>query len=260
MGDARLVLKPAPDRPELAELLRKAAATSMTPAQEREQRISFVYGNIGMSNPSVTRQMVEDVVDGKRGDIPAKTNFAVAPAPRIGKWMSTFTGRQFWPLDPRADEVCIEDIAHALSMTCRYGGQCNRFYSVAEHSVLVARWLQVHYGELPAVVLKGLLHDAPEAYVTDVPRPIKGSLIGYKEIEARLWTVIANMHGISDAMPDEVHEADSRILADEMAQNMTLPDPDHNDPLGVTLQLWSPEEAEREYLAAYWSLIESGRL
>ena len=186
--------------------------------------------------------------------------YAGADSPRIGKWMSTFTGHQFWPLDPRAEEVDIRDVAHALSMTCRYGGHCLRFYSVAEHSVHVARWLQAHYGDLPAVVLKGLLHDAPEAYLTDVPRPIKGSLIGYKEIENRLWTVIANMHGMSDAMPAEVHEADGRILADEMAQNMTLADPDCIDPLGVRLEFWTPEQAEAEFLATYWSLIETGRM
>lgn len=192
---------------------------------------------------------------------PGEASVYASPAipARIGNWMSTFTGRQFWPLDPRAEEVCIEDIAHSLAMTCRYGGHCNRFYSVAEHSVLIARWLQEHYGELPAVVLKGLLHDAPEAYLTDVPRPIKGSLVGYKEMEARLWKVIANMHGMSDLMPAEVHEADNRILADEMSQNMTLVDPDYTDPLGVTLQFWSPEQAEAEFLSTYWSIIETAR-
>src|ERR1700693_75116 len=59
--------------------------------------------------------------------------------PRKGDWIQTFTGRQFWPLDPRPEEVCIEDIAHGLSNECRFAGQCRSFYSVAQHSVLCAR-------------------------------------------------------------------------------------------------------------------------
>ena len=58
---------------------------------------------------------------------------------RKGGWIQTYTGRQFWPMDPRSHEVFIEDIAHSLSMMCRYAGHCERFYSVAEHSILLAR-------------------------------------------------------------------------------------------------------------------------
>ena len=58
--------------------------------------------------------------------------------PRCGDWIQTFTGRQFWPLDPHVDEIYIEDIAHSLSMQCRFTGHSLRFYSVAEHSVLVS--------------------------------------------------------------------------------------------------------------------------
>ena len=77
---------------------------------------------------------------------------ASAPA-RKGNWMQTFTGRQFWPADPRADEIDIRDIAHALSMQCRYAGHCTQFYSVAEHCVLLAN-------AIPEQKLWALLHDA----------------------------------------------------------------------------------------------------
>ena len=66
-------------------------------------------------------------------------NNSQAVSARKGDWMQTYTGRQFWPIDPRANEVHIEDIAHALSMMCRYNGHCRTFYSVAEHSVLVSQ-------------------------------------------------------------------------------------------------------------------------
>lgn len=60
------------------------------------------------------------------------------PTERAGDWMQTFTGRQFWPMDPRPEDLDILDIAHALSLLCRFGGHCQRFYSVAEHSVHVS--------------------------------------------------------------------------------------------------------------------------
>lgn len=94
-------------------------------------------------------------------------------------WIQTFTGKQFWPLTPKAEDVCIEDIAHALAFKCRFGGHCKTFYSVAEHSCRVAEILR------PEHQLIGLLHDAAEAYLPDVAAPIK-SAIGVKTREAWL--------------------------------------------------------------------------
>jgi uncharacterized protein len=89
--------------------------------------------------------------------------------------MQTYTGLAFWPLDPRPDEIRLVDIAHALSKLCRYGGQCLSFYSVAEHSLLVASKAPDH------LKLVALMHDASEAYLLDIPRPIKRHLAGYAE-------------------------------------------------------------------------------
>lgn len=179
---------------------------------------------------------------------------------RAGDWMQTYTGRKFWPMDPRSDEVFIEDIAHSLAMQCRYAGHCLRFYSVAEHSVLMARWFigQGMYEE----AWQALHHDDPEAYLVDVPRPVKPFLAGYKEAEHNVWLAVASRFGLPAEISKLVHEADHRILGDERAQNMT-PTNDvwalANNPLGVTLQFWAPEEAEREFLACYWNLVETGR-
>ena len=104
---------------------------------------------------------------------------------RKGDFIQTFTGRMFWPIDPQPDEVDIEDIAHALSNVCRFCGHTREFYSVAQHSVLVSEIVPA------AFALEGLLHDATEAYISDVARPVKPYLTNYKEIEINLYRAIA---------------------------------------------------------------------
>lgn len=93
---------------------------------------------------------------------------------RIGNWLGIGNGRMFWPLDPRATEVHIEDIAHALSNTCRWGGRVSDYYSVCQHSVHVA---QIVERNDPQLALHALLHDAAEAYLGDIPTPIKHHLL-----------------------------------------------------------------------------------
>ncbi|MBF0612521.1 MAG: hypothetical protein HQL55_15470, partial [Magnetococcales bacterium] len=77
-------------------------------------------------------------------------------------WIQTFTGRQFWPLAPVLEHIHVQDIAHALSLLCRFNGHCQKFYSVAEHSLHVATILP------PELAGWGLLHDASEAYLADL--------------------------------------------------------------------------------------------
>lgn len=183
------------------------------------------------------------------------------PDDRRGQFIQTFSGRRFWPMDPRSEEVAIEDIAHALGMQCRYAGHCLRFYSVAEHSIHVAAWLEQHCGQETA--LYGLLHDASEAYLVDVPRPVKPLLTGYKDAEAAVMREAWEAFGLLPIPPRSVHEADTRILADEIAQNMKPMDwhAKHSDGLGITLQFWSPEEAEDRFLEMFARLmIERGNM
>ncbi|RVN04626.1 HD domain-containing protein [Sinorhizobium meliloti] len=173
---------------------------------------------------------------------------------RLGDWMQTYTGRKFWPMDPRADEVLIEDIAHSLSLQCRYAGHCLRFYSVAEHSVHLARHLRWQGVE---VALWGLLHDASEAYLVDVPRPVKPHLPGYKEAESKVMAAVCERFGLSSTMPAVVHDADNRIIGDELV-NLAPMDwhARYDDPLGVNIRCWYPAQAEEEFLATFEALMD----
>lgn len=178
---------------------------------------------------------------------------AVVEGTRIGDWMQTFTGKAVYPMDLRTTDIDIRDIAHALSMQCRYAGHVQRFYSVAEHSVHVARHCR-QYGLEAA--LHGLLHDATEAYLVDVPRPVKPFLLGYKKAEAQAWAVIAERFDVVDH--PSVHEADNRVLNDERAALMAPCEREwglaEGRPLGVPIEGWLPARAEREFLALFADL------
>lgn len=167
---------------------------------------------------------------------------------RKGDWIQTAMGGQFWPMDPRPEDIDIEDVSRALSLLCRFGGHCLRFYSVAEHSVLLASKVS------PENRLWALLHDASEAYLVDVPRPIKPFLEGYREAEDKIMRAVCERFGLAGDMPAEVKEMDTRILTDERHQNMApAPKPWSTDaaPIGVTLQYWRPVRARREWLSAF---------
>lgn len=172
-----------------------------------------------------------------------------------GDWMQTFTGQAFYPMAAEISDISPRDIAHALSLTCRYGGHVKRFYSVAEHCVLIS------HAVAPQHALWALLHDATEAYVGDVIRPLKRNLPAYVEIEDRLMAVICDRFGLDPTMPDEVREADSRILHDERAVVLgPSPKPwnaalEAMQPLGVKIRAWSPAKAETAYLARLANLI-----
>lgn len=197
----------------------------------------------------------DDIVTTTFAPLEAVGQHHVNPRPafdeRTGDFMQTYSGRKFWPLDPRADEVHIEDIAHSLSLQCRYAGHCTRFYSVAEHSTLIARWLLAKYGALTA--MHGLLHDATEAYLVDMPRPVKRDMPWYKALEERVYRqAIAPRFGLSATLPAAVHEADNRIIADELVLLRPMDwHARHDNPLGVKVVGWSPDAAEDEFLAAY---------
>lgn len=164
-----------------------------------------------------------------------------------GDWMQLYSGAAFYPADPQPDDIDPTDIAHALSLLCRYGGHVKRFYSVAEHCVLMS------YAVSPEAALYALLHDATEAYVVDVPRPLKRLLPEYQEIEARVWEAIATHFGISPVAPDEVHDADFRICLNEreaLMQNTSRAwHIEDLEPLDIDVQGWWPAYAEHRYLA-----------
>ncbi len=173
-------------------------------------------------------------------------------------WIQTFTGKQFWPLEPRPEDVCIEDIAHALSMLCRYGGHCEHFYSVAQHSVLVS------YACDPADALYGLLHDASEAYLIDLPRPIKRSvgMEAYGFAEVKLLKVILNRFGLYLPEPPSVKRADNALLRTEQ-RDLMKPAPaawqdNREGALERRIYPWMPKDAERAFLLRFEELTSAG--
>jgi hypothetical protein len=185
----------------------------------------------------------------------------IAGRPRRGDWIQTYSGRQVFPLDPMLNDYQLIDIAAALSKLTRYNGHCLRFYSVAEHCVLLARHYRDHGSGARIGGAGGdlrtcrtlLMHDASEAYLIDVPRPIKGSLEGYKAIEHELMLAIAARFDFDWPAPGLVHRLDNAILNDEMAQVMAPPPTPWRhggEALGVQLQLWSPDQAFAEFMRA----------
>lgn len=125
---------------------------------------------------------------------------------RYGNWMISFKGNRLFPLDLRSDDIDIEEIAHALSNICRFGGHCKEFYSVAQHSVIVSDLCSKENK------LIGLLHDAAEAYCGDMVRPLKQHLSAYSTIEYNIWTVIAQKFSLPFNVPLEVQQEDARVL------------------------------------------------
>jgi hypothetical protein len=108
---------------------------------------------------------------------------------REGNWVVTFSGIHFYPLDPREDEVLLIDVAQALSNICRFNGHTKNFYSVAQHSLFVSKELE-HKGYSPSICLIGLLHDGSEAYICDIPTPVKLMLPEYQKMESKLQDTV----------------------------------------------------------------------
>jgi hypothetical protein len=130
---------------------------------------------------------------------------------KTGSFITTYRDHQLFPLDPDPNEIDIQDIAHALANNCRWTGHTKQFYSVAQHCVMVSNLVE------PENALAGLLHDASEAYLSDISRPVKYSeaLEGYREVEARLERVINEKFGVPYPMTEDVKRADDMMLVAE---------------------------------------------
>lgn len=181
-------------------------------------------------------------------------------------WIQTYTGRQFHVMEPRAQEVHREDIAHALSLLCRFNGHVDRFYSVAEHCFILSHVVS------PKAALWALLHDAAEAYVGDMTRPLKQQMQSFIDVEFAVILRIIEHFKLTEwfangALTDEVqevHEADARILLNERAALM--PRATHNwsvdglEPLDLAespIVGWPPRKIERLYLQRLEELLET---
>ena len=170
----------------------------------------------------------------------------------------TYTGRVIEPLNPDPAEIDILDIAHALSNQCRFTGHTHTYYSVAQHSVLVSRHCA------PEDALWGLLHDASEAYLADIPRPVKRFTEwgkGYLKAEAFLTLAIVRTFDLPDPggdliIPPSVEYADDLLLRTEMRDLMpdgvvdTMP----GECLEEELFGWTPERAKEEFMKRYMDI------
>lgn len=173
-----------------------------------------------------------------------------------GRWMQTYTGRKFFPMQPQVDDIDITDIAHALGNLCRYNGHVDRFYSVAQHCVLVSEHVDAEHA------LWGLLHDAGEAYVGDMVSPLKVNMPHFVTAENAVLAAIAERFSLPVQMPQQVHEIDRRLRADE-AMSLLGPAPttwfDPDDAIGVTIEPWGPELAAKRYLERFMELTREVR-
>ena len=132
------------------------------------------------------------------------------------KQIRTFMGNLIDPFTPDPEMITLVDIAHSLSNLCRWNGHTMRFYSVAEHSIFVQNMVQSHEDKLAA-----MLHDASEAYIADITRPVKHRLKNYFDVEHELMIVISRKFGFQFPLSEAVREADDYAMRWEWVNVVT---------------------------------------
>ena len=159
-------------------------------------------------------------------------------------WIRTFTGRKVYLTDPKMGDIDIRDIAHALANQCRFAGHTRKFYSIAEHSVHCS-WFFASGED----ALWGLLHDASEAYLGDVSKPLKRLLPEYRAIEDQWMAVIRDTFSLSFSLPADLEEVDTEVLVREAKELLwDIGEWATTEPADIQIQCWEPEEAERQFL------------
>jgi hypothetical protein len=173
-------------------------------------------------------------------------------------WIQTFTGRKFFPLAPRVDDIDIHDIAHALANCCRFTGHCRSFYSVAQHSVLASVLVETVNASAPSQLqLWALMHDASEAYLCDLASPVKRQINGYADAEAALMKLIAKRFGLPWPMPAAVKTVDRRLVVTEKRDLFGVPPGSwqiRGRPFRRKIDSWAPLEAEETFLSRFREL------
>jgi len=184
---------------------------------------------------------------------------------RENSWIDTHSGKFLDFMNIREEDICMEDIAQGLSLTGRFAGQISRFYSVAEHSVLVYRYcksrMPEHLRSLgfrggpglgPLILKAALMHDSAEAYIGDVTTPLKLLCPGFQIIEDRLETAIRCAFGIETRFSHPMVKESDRALF-EIERSLFRDNPEYKTrfslPEPLEVQHLSPEDAKREFLA-----------
>lgn len=170
----------------------------------------------------------------------------------VGPTILLFGGAYFDLLDPEGSAFTIEDVAQGLAQCCRFAGQCRRFYSVAEHSVHVSTILE------PEHRYAGLMHDAAEAFLGDVTKPLKLLLPDYRAIEARVEAAVFARFAVPTPLPLAVKDADRIMLATEQRQLMANGEAwamtGGRRALPLAIPAWPPEEARERFLERFGAL------
>jgi uncharacterized protein len=168
-------------------------------------------------------------------------------------WIQTYSGLDFDLLNPDINKIELIDIVHSLSMQCRFNGHCKEFYSVLEHSIHVSDLVAQHVSD-SEIILKALLHDASEAYLCDIPSPIKPLLLGYSTIERSIQNLIYDKFSLSHDMEDIIHDADLMALTIEKKHVMSETNHEWNIPSHKYLydefvpRYLSPLQAKEEFI------------
>lgn len=188
---------------------------------------------------------------------------------RRGRYIRTASGQRFWPLDPRAREVQVYDLAHHLANLCRFTGAVREPYSIAQHCCLVsdlaalkARSLGLSRAEIKALAFEGLLHDASEAYLNDVSTPVKvqPELAGYRAAEERVRLAVCERFGLPREETPLVKWADRMALimeARDMMPNYAEDFGDRGDPAPRLVEPWGHNRARIEFLVRFGALTEA---
>lgn len=180
-------------------------------------------------------------------------------------WIITFSGKKFYHLAPTPDMVDIGDIAHSLSMLCRWTGHTRFHYSVAQHSVYASKICP------PEIAFAILMHDASEAYLGDMNRPLKHFTAAgpaYLKIEEKVEEVIFKKFGVPFPLPAAVKEFDTRMLYTEKAQLMTVTEATKYEAkkwgqdetvANIRIERWTPKQAEKSFLRRFHELYIKGK-
>jgi len=175
----------------------------------------------------------------------------------------TFKGEHFTPLDPDINQIHIEDIAHSLSLLCRANGHIDYFFSIAQHSINCAAEAKAR-GYTARVQLACLLHDASEAYISDITRPVKYYLTEYKVIEKKLQDIIYTKY-LGEPLPEEEYnlmkQIDNDMLISELntlMKNKKVFDKIPSLKSSPSFDSKTHQEIETEYLKIYYGILHAG--